>query len=238
LSDAQLGALTTDVARAAALELGPLIAGYERSKDPAVARQLLAALDQSPGLTSLSPDGLRQVLKSYPADIQQAAVPVLKKLEVDTEVMKAKLADLEPILAEGDANRGRAVFFGGRAACSACHTVGTEGGKFGPDLSKIATIRTGRDLLEAVVFPSASLVRGFEPYVIVTDDGRLHSGIIGRETADAVYLVNTERQETHIPRAAVESMERGKVSIMPQGLDGQLTRQELADLLAYLQTLK
>lgn len=238
LSDTQLEFLAQDIAQAAALELPHLVAPFERSKNPQVGHKLLAALDKAPGLASLPPENLRRTIKAYPAEIQQEAVSLLKRLDVDTDAMKAKLTELEPVLTGGDGKRGRAVFFGKKAACSACHTVGTEGGKIGPDLSKIAGIRTGRDLLEAVVFPSSSLVRGFEPYVVVTAEGRQFSGIIGRETTDAVFLVNAERNETRIPRSAVETLERSKVSIMPQGLDGQLTRQELADLLAYLQTLR
>ena len=113
-----------------------------------------------------------------------------------------------------------------------------EGGRIGPDLSKIGSIRSSRDLLEAVIFPSASIVRGYEPYVISTRDGRLHSGIIARETVEAIDLVTADRIETHTLRSEVESIERSPVSIMPQGMDAQLNRQELADLIAFLRSLQ
>ena len=108
----------------------------------------------------------------------------------------------------------------------------------GPDLSQIGALRAKRDLLEAVVFPSANFARGYEPFVVTTKSGTFHSGIIKRETADAVYLVTAERALVRIARADIESVAPGKVSIMPQGLDNQLTRQELADLLAFLQSLR
>lgn len=234
----QLLALCEAVAGAGSMELPHLIAAYEHAPDAEIGKKLLAVLDRSPGLTSLSPDNLRRTLKEYPADVQQAATTLLKRLEVDTEKQKAKLDELASVLGKGDVRRGKDVFFGKKAACAACHTVGAEGGRVGPDLTKIGGIRTGRDLLEAVVFPSASIVRGFEPYVIVTQDGRSFTGIIGRETAEAVYLVNTERTETRIPRSAIETIERGRVSIMPQGLDAQLNPQELGNLIAYLQSLR
>ena len=63
----------------------------------------------------------------------------------------------------------------------------------GPDLSKISAIRTGRDLLESIVYPSATFARGFEPYTIATEDGRTHSGIIARETTEALVLVSPDR---------------------------------------------
>jgi putative heme-binding domain-containing protein len=238
LSAEQLLALTEAVSAAGAMELPHLMAAFERSPSPEVGIKLLGALDKSPGFTSLSADDLRRTLKGYPAAIQQWARSLIARLEVDLEKMKARLDELEPAIAKGDVKRGRTVFFGKKAACSTCHVVGTEGGRVGPDLTKIGGIRAGRDLLEAVVFPSASFVRGYEPLVVATKDGRLHSGILGRDTADAIYLVNAERAETRIPRAAIETIDRGKVSIMPQGLDAQLSRQELGDLIAFLQSLR
>jgi putative heme-binding domain-containing protein len=238
LGDAELGRLTKQVAAAGALELSPLLGAYERSTDPQVGQKLIAALSRAPGLPSLSPGVLRQALAGYPGEVGQAAAPLLKRLEGNTEQQRARLAELEPVLAGGRAARGQKVFFGNRAACSACHTVKSEGGHVGPDLSTIGTIRAGRDLLESVVFPSSSIVRGYEPYTIVTREGRVYSGIITRETADAIHLVAADRTETRLPRSAVETIERSQVSIMPQGLDAQLSRQDLADLLAYLQSLR
>ena len=98
--------------------------------------------------------------------------------------------------------RGREVFFGTRATCSTCHTIRSEGGHVGPDLSRIGATRNGRDLLEAILFPSASFARGYEPFVIATDDGRVHTGIINRETSDAIVLVTPDRSELDPPPIA------------------------------------
>jgi putative heme-binding domain-containing protein len=72
----------------------------------------------------------------------------------------------------------------------------------------------------------------------VTTDGRLYHGLLGRDTADAVYLVAADRSEIRIPRSAIEEIRPGWDSIMPQGLEGQLSRQEMSDLLAFLQSLR
>ena len=85
---------------------------------------------------------------------------------------------------------------------------------------------------------SASFVRGYEPYVVATKEGRVHTGILKRETAEAIYLVTAERAEVRVPKSAVDAFEPGRVSIMPQGLDAQLSRNELADLIAFLRELK
>jgi putative membrane-bound dehydrogenase-like protein len=238
LDGAQRETLTGAVAATGALELPLLLPAYEHSKNVSVGKKLLAALEKSPGLTSLSPEGLRRTLRNYPASLVQAAAPLLKRLEADSAKQKAHLDELEATLPAGDAEQGRLVFFGKKAACFTCHAIGTEGGRIGPDLSKIGGIRSGRDLLESIVFPSASFARGYEPYLIETKDGRLFNGIVARETAEAIYLQTTERAEIRIPRKTVATIERSRVSIMPQGLDAQLSKQELGDLLAFLKSLK
>jgi putative membrane-bound dehydrogenase-like protein len=238
LDNSQYERLSRVIAVAGSLELPHLVAPFEHSRDPAVGKLLLAALARSPGLMAISPEVLRRVLQDYPADVREAAAPLLKRLAVDTEQQKARLAELEPLLTGGDGARGREVFYGKKAACAACHSVRGEGGHVGPELSTIGAIRSGRDLLESVAFPSASFARGFEPYVVTTQSGKLITGILSRETPDAITLVTAERAEVRLARAELESIEPGRVSIMPQGLDTQLSRQELSDLLAFLQSLR
>jgi len=230
--------LTEDLAAAGALELPHLLAAFEHSGNGSIGRKLVAVLTKAPGRSGLTAEAVRRTLRGYPAEVRAVARPLLKQLDVDTGQQKARLAELTPLLKEGDLTRGRAVFFGTKAACSACHTVRSEGGRVGPDLSKIGTIRTGADLLESIIFPNASFARGYEPYVVATKGGKVHTGIIARETAEAIYLCTAERAEIRIARSAIDSIHRGKVSIMPQGLDAQLSRQELGDLIAYLRSLK
>jgi putative membrane-bound dehydrogenase-like protein len=238
LSDDQLFRLAPTLGAAGALEMPKLLAAYERSGSAKAGRELVARLEKSPALEALPAEALRRALKNYPEEVRAQAAPLLKRLEVDTDKQKARLAELEPLLTGGDASRGREVFFGKKVACSTCHAIQSQGGRVGPDLSKIASIRTGRDLLESVVFPSASFARGYEPYLLRTKDGAILDGLIARETADAIYLFTAERVEKRVPRASIELLQMGKTSIMPQGLDAQLSRDELRDLLGFLISLK
>ena len=100
--------------------------------------------------------------------------------------------------------------------------------------TKASTIRTPRDLLESVVFPRASIVRGYETVSVNTKSGRTHSGILARETATAVTLIATDRSEFRIGRADIDEIAPSRVSIMPQGLEKTMTDQEFADLLEFL----
>lgn len=237
LADLQLEKLASVVARVGALEMPHLAAAFERSKSPAVGRKLVAGLGQSSGLESLTLESLQRILRNYPAEIAEAARPLFRRLEVDTEKQKAHLASLQRVLKGGDAKRGHEVFFGKKASCAACHTVDRQGGQVGPDLTKIGTVRNGSDLLEAIVFPSAGFSRGFEPYVMVTKTGKQYSGILRHQTSDAVHFATAERAEIRVARREIDSLEPGKVSVMPQGLDAQLSRQELSDLIAFLLSL-
>jgi hypothetical protein len=124
------------------LELPKLLPAYERADSESVGKKLIAALDRSPGFTSLKANALERTFKNYPSEIQHEAEPLLKRLAVDTEKQKARLADLEPVLKGGDYQRGRDLFFGNKTACSTCHTVQGQGGRVGPNLTRGAF--TGR----------------------------------------------------------------------------------------------
>ncbi|MBI3858003.1 MAG: HEAT repeat domain-containing protein [Planctomycetes bacterium] len=238
LDDAQLNQLAGQVGSAGPLEMPRLIGVFERSKNAALGKKLLVALEKAPGFQSIPAETLRRVLKGYPDEVRAQAEPVVKKLEVDTAQMKEKLDSMASVLEKGDALAGREIFLGKKAGCTACHTVAGQGGKVGPDLSKIGSIRVGRDLLEAIVFPSATFARGFEPFLIRTKDGAIYDGLVSRETPDALYLFTAERVEKRIPRTSVELIQQSKVSIMPQGLDNQLTREEMRNLISFLVSLK
>jgi putative membrane-bound dehydrogenase-like protein len=239
LRDDQLAALVPLVGEAGPLEMPRLLEVYERINNPPLAKQLLAALAKAPALESLTPAAVRAAVQGYPAEVQQGAGPVLKRLELDADRRKARLDELAEVLHGGDAGQGKHVFFGKKAACFSCHTVQSQGGSIGPDLSKIGSIRTGADLLESILFPSLSFARGYEPYVVATKSGKLYpAGLLQRQTAEAIYLVTTDRAEVRIPRSDIETVQPSKLSIMPQGLEGQLSRRELADLIAFLQSLR
>jgi putative membrane-bound dehydrogenase-like protein len=238
LDEAQLLQLTKAIQSAGALEMPALVAAFETNSSTDVGNALIAALEKSPGLTSLTPAALEKALKQCPDDVRKKAVKLTDRLQVDAVKQKAQLDELQTLTTGGSLEQGRDIFFGNKASCSACHAINNKGGGIGPDLGKIGAIRSDRDLLESIVFPSASFARGFEPYVVETKAGKTHNGILARESIDAVYLLTTERIEIRIGRDEIESLLPGRVSIMPQGLDAQLSRRELRDLLAYLQSLR
>ena len=150
---------------------------------------------------------------------------------------RARLEELLAVSKQGDPERGKKLFLDAKSACTTCHAQGGNGGTFGPDLTKVGAIRTTRDLLEAVVYPSSSFVRSYEPTIV---KGKTTSalGIIIGETPEEVVVRSAPGVETRIPRADVLSFQPAATSLMPQGYDGILTPAQLADLIAYLASSK
>ncbi len=148
-----------------------------------------------------------------------------------------RLDELLGHLKTGDAKRGADVFRSAKAICTTCHPMAGVGGTFGPDLTKVGAIRTERDLLEAIIYPSASLVRSYEPSLVKTKKGE-HYGILKSEGAEEIILATGPGTEVRIPRGEVIQLQTSQASLMPTGFDGILTPQELADLVTYLRTAK
>ena len=81
-------------------------------------------------------------------------------------------------------------------------------------------------------------MRSYEPMIVATKDGEEHSGVLRREDANEILIATGPTTEMRIARADITEMRPGAVSVMPQGLDEQLSRAELADLLAFLRNTK
>jgi len=238
LSAAELNSAAKLVATCGPLELSWLLRAFENDLSSQTGLALVDSLKKSAAAESIGGERLRETLKHYPPEVQTAAQPLFDRKAPDEAERVAKLKLLEPLLEGGDVSRGEEIFSGQRAACSACHRIGSRGEKIGPDLSKIGEVRSRRDLVEAIVFPSASLARGYESFHVVTKAGQIHAGLLGRETATAIYLRTTDRVEIRIDRAEIEELSPGRTSIMPQGLEKTLSLNELRDLVAYLSSLK
>jgi putative membrane-bound dehydrogenase-like protein len=238
LTDEQLLTLTETIKTAGPLEMTRLLNVFEGSSNTEVGMKLIQALKGSKGLASLRPDLLQTVLAKYPEPVQQEGKELLATLEVDTAQQRAHLEELLGSLEKGDIRRGQAIFNSQKAACSTCHAMGYLGGHVGPDLTSIGQIRTERDLLESIVYPSASFVRSYEPYIVRTKSEEDYNGVLRKDSPEEVILATGPTTEVRIGRADIADMRPSTVSVMPAGLEQQLSKQELADLLAFLKATK
>ena len=130
----------------------------------------------------------------------------------------------------GDVDRGRLVF---RAACAACHRVEGTGHELGPNLSTMKS-RGPEAILVNVLDPNREVNPLYMNYVCVTEDGRTVTGMLAAETATSVTLRRAEGAEDTVLRSDIEELKSLGQSMMPEGLEKQVDRQAMADLIAYL----
>ena len=238
LTREQLLTLADLLERTGPLEIPRLLPAFDHGSDEALGLAMIAALQRSRGRSSVRAEILRPRLAKYPESVQKKGEALLALLNVDSAKQGQRLEALLAASTGGDVRRGQAVFNSPRVACLSCHAIGYMGGKIGPDLTRIGQIRSERDLLEAIVFPSASFARGYEPVIVTTESGETHSGVLRSDLTDVVVLATSAGAETRILRRDIVDMQPGGVSVMPPGLEEQLSRQELADLLAFLKATR
>lgn len=236
LNETQRDQVARQLAKADPLTLGILLQDFTRDMNSGLAQTVLNSLKSLPPEQRLPKAELLAFLESTPEPLKRDVQRfVASRLETSNEDMLQKRLTS---LASGEASRGREVFFGKAASCSRCHTIAGQGGKVGPDLTKIGAIRKPRDLLEAIIFPSASFARGYRSWTLATDRGRVHTGLITRESTDSLMLRKSDLSEIRILRDSIEEMRESSTSVMPDGLDHRLSNQDLSDLVEFLSSLK
>ncbi|MDX2042995.1 MAG: HEAT repeat domain-containing protein [Acidobacteriota bacterium] len=244
LSREQLLSLAKDyLPKSDSLTLTTLLDAFRSANDEEIGQTLVATLGQpSVNLESIGGKRLEQAFQNFPESVRESSKSLLNRFAEEEAAQLKKLRELEPLLtAGGDVGAGRNVFFGKRGACSTCHTIGLEGGRVGPDLTSIGAIRSGHDILEAIVFPNATFVPGHEPRRVTTKTtNQVYTGVINdfESTRDAIVLMSGPNDKVRIPRDDIASIKASSVSLMPEGFAAQLTQKELIDLLAYLKAQK
>ncbi len=130
----------------------------------------------------------------------------------------------------GDAQAGAQAF---QKVCAQCHQFQGRGQEVGPDLTDVG--RGGRDLLLSNVFdPNLVIGSAYQATLVATLDGRVLNGIVVEDSPQRIGLKIEGGQVVRIPRDEVEAVRVSDVSLMPEGLENQLSPQEWADLFEYL----
>ena len=139
----------------------------------------------------------------------------------------------------GDVNRGRELFFDQKLAkCSICHKVEGQGGEVGPDLSHVGGKFDRPHLIESLLEPSRQIVEGFRTSVVLTTAGQTLTGVVREQPADAIALYDAAGVKHLVPVTTIEQRETTNVSLMPQGLEQQLSVEQFTDIIAFLDSLR
>ncbi len=173
---------------------------------------------------------------------------VVRKLEDVSALLAAQekkfvrnwtLSDFPDVNSTGDERsvmRGMKVFADAR--CNQCHAVGGHGAKFGPDLTKIAERFKGKELLRQIIEPSSTVSDANRSYQIVTASGDVVIGSIVKETETALEIATNlldPNSVVTVEKSDVEEKTAATQSAMPEGLLSVLTKEEILDLLVFLE---
>lgn len=131
---------------------------------------------------------------------------------------------------KGNPTHGAVVF---KKQCAACHKLEGVGHDIGPNLWSITDTKPA-NLLTAILDPSAGVDGKYVAYVAVTEDGRTFSGMMGTETGNSITLVAAENKRQIILRSDLEELQSTGKSLMPDGLEKEISPQDFADLIAYI----
>ena len=105
----------------------------------------------------------------------------------------------------------------------------------GPDLAAL-TDRSAASLLAAILDPNRAVEAKYLSYTLLTTSGRIQAGLLAEETGAGITLVTAEGTGVAVPRAEIESLVCSQRSLMPEGLEQDLSPQALADVIAFVQS--
>ncbi len=144
---------------------------------------------------------------------------------------------LADVASAGDPVRGEAIFRRKDLNCLKCHAIAGAGGQVGPSLESIGASAHADYLLASLLEPNKQVKENYHAMAVVTDEGKVFTGIKLRQTDTDLVLRNSEDREQSIPLSSIEEQGVLPVSIMPTGLVDGLTRAELVDLVRFLSEL-
>lgn len=197
--------------------------------------------DAVASLSETQTESLKEILAKKP--VKKSALENLGAIFAGRIETKWTLDELSQAarteLKQRDFANGRKMF--AAAGCYACHRFDNQGGMTGPDLTTAGRRYSTHDLLDQVINPSKVINDQFSAVSILTDEGRVHTGVIvnlGVRKNGDILVLNTDltdpNQRVTIDRNTIEELIVSKTSPMPVGLFNRMTKDEILDLIAYL----
>ena len=244
-SDVELrGAALDGLSRLRQDDLGATLLAAWPKAGPAMRRELLNAFMATPAAAEVL---AREVIEERisAADLTPAhRTRLLRVLQGESQTamqkafVEAAPEDRREVVARyqvslqlnGDAENGQKLF---EKNCTVCHRIGKLGVNVAPDISDSRT-KTPAQLLEAILDPNRAVDANYFGYSLVTNAGKVYSGIISAETANSVTLKLQEGKTITILRNEIDELRNTGVSLMPVGQEKNVSRQEMADLISFI----
>ncbi len=187
-------------------------------------------------------DGTRRVVISkatraepHIRDLFERYLPEEKR----TRRLGTAIESAEILALPGKVARGERLFFDTAGVqCKNCHRIGDRGDEVGPDLSEIGKKYDRAALLESILEPSRRIDAKYVTYLLQTNDGNTHVGLLVEKGANDVALKEAQNKLVRVPASEVELLVPQPQSLMPELLLRDMTGQQVADLVAYLHSLR
>jgi putative membrane-bound dehydrogenase-like protein len=199
---------------------------------PAWVKDLLSALEDRTVLASSLDAVRRQRLLGHrdPAIRKRAVKALAEAISPDRQKV---IDSYSPALKKaGDVMKGREVYL---KSCAACHKIGSMGTEVGPDLAALSG-KSAEYLMIAILDPNRAVEARYLSYQATLLDGRIFTGILTSETGNSITLLNNDGKPRVILRKNIESLASTGQSLMPEGLEKDVSVEAMADLLAFLRS--
>ena len=139
------------------------------------------------------------------------------------------------VAVQGNAESGKTLFHS--QSCISCHTIANGQQPRGPHLVDIGKRYKRNELMESIVDPSKKIAQGFDSWTFVMSSGKVQSGFVVLESAETVTIRQNDGLSVELLQDDIDERVKQEISMMPKGVVGNLTPEQLADLVAWLQTL-
>ncbi|WP_298863436.1 PVC-type heme-binding CxxCH protein [uncultured Gimesia sp.] len=191
----------------------------------------IKAGEVNPG--DISPERVQLLKKNSDEKIRKLADSLFHKQRLTgrSDIVKAYQASLK---LKGNPVNGKLVF---KKSCSACHRLENVGVQLGADLKAIKDRGTEAVLLN-ILDPNREVKPQYVTYLLLTTQGRTITGLIKSENANSITIARADGTSDTVLRIDIDELISSKLSFMPEGLEKQINKQEMADLLAYLNATK
>lgn len=172
----------------------------------------------------------RQRLLNHPLDeVREQALKIFTD-RIDADRQKVIVAYETVLKLKGDSGNGLRVF---QKTCAACHRLADVGQQVGPNLA-VTRDKPPEWFLPALLDPNRGVEAQFLNYTAVTKQGKTYSGILAEESGNSITLVGPGGERHVLLRNNLDELSSTGKSLMPEGLEKELTPQAVADLIAWL----
>jgi putative heme-binding domain-containing protein len=202
---------------------------------PESTKDLIAAIEAGDlSINDLQLDQ-RQLLRDHPdTKIREKALAMMKSSGGIPNADRQRVVEAweETAHSKGDGANGKLVY---QKHCALCHKHGDLGNQIGPELTGMA-VHPKHELLIHILDPNRSVEGNYRTYNVQTTDGSVVTGMMAGESKTSIELVNVQGKREVVLREDIERLSGSQKSLMPEGFESQMNRDEMRDLLEFLTT--